>query len=156
MKLYLIRHAHAVPPDADVSDEHRFLSAQGRQTCRQVGRLLREAGVGFDAVVTSPLVRAVQTAEIIADAVDYLGTIESYAAFMPSAHPRLAAEKLLQCGSSVAVVGHEPSIAELAAFWVGQPGFAPFRRGQVSFFDGRKPVWKLHPEALQFEDLHRP
>lgn len=116
--------------------------------------MLREAGVVFDAVVTSPLIRAVQTAELMADAVNYLGTIESHVAFNPGAHPRLAVQELLNRGSSVAVFGHEPTMSELAAFLVGQPGFAPFRKAQVSYFEDRKPVWKLHPEALQFEDLH--
>ncbi|MEM9493488.1 MAG: phosphoglycerate mutase family protein, partial [Myxococcota bacterium] len=67
MKLYLIRHSNAVDAGDGISDGHRFLSAEGRTRCREVGRVLREAGVTLDAVVTSPLVRAVQTAELLAD-----------------------------------------------------------------------------------------
>lgn len=156
MKLYLIRHAEAVSPGPGVPDTYRYLTVNGRQKCREVGRLLREASVAFDAVVTSPLVRAVQTAELIADAVDYLGPIESHTAFTPGAYAQLACEELLKRGSSVAVVGHEPGMSELAAFLVGQPGFAPFRLAQVSYFEHRRPVWKIHPDALQFEDLHTP
>jgi phosphohistidine phosphatase len=153
VKIYLIRHAAAVDPGQGVSDTHRYLTAAGRHTCRQVGRLLRETGVQFDAMVTSPLVRAVQTAEILADAVDYLGTIESHTAFTPGAHPRVACKEILERGSAVAVVGHEPGLSDLAAFLVGQPGFAPFRKTQVSCFEGRQALWKLNPESMRLEDL---
>lgn len=141
-------------PGQDIDEAHRFLSAEGRQKCRQVGRVLRENGVVFDAVVTSPLMRAVQTAEILADAVDYLGVIESHLAFSPGTLPRIAMEHILQRGASVAVVGHEPGISDLAAFLVGRPGFAPFRTAQVSLFEDRQPVWRLHPDSLQLEVLH--
>jgi phosphohistidine phosphatase len=154
VKIYLIRHAAAVDPGRGVTDTHRYLTAEGRQTCRQVGRLLREAGVVFDAMVTSPLVRAVQTAEILADAVDYLGMIESCVAFTPGAHPNVACKEILARGSAVAVVGHEPGISNLAAFLVGQPGFAPFRTAQVSYFERRQPMWKINPVLMQFEELH--
>ncbi len=156
MKVYLIRHAAAVAEGPGLPDSYRYLSAEGRTTCRQVGRLLREAGVQFDHVVTSPLVRAVQTGELIADAVDYLGVVESSAAFTPGAHPGIACQELLQRGRSVALVSHAPTISQIAAALVGQPGFAPFRQGQVCHFDSRKPVWRIHPLALQFEDLHIP
>lgn len=143
-------------PGPGVTDTHRYLTTYGRQTCRQVGRLLRETGVQFDAMVSSPLVRAMQTAELLADAVDYLGVIESHTAFTPGSHPSVACKEILARGSSVAVVGHEPCMSDLAAFLVGQPGFAPFRKAQVSFFDNRQPIWKLNPESMQLEDLPIP
>lgn len=155
VKVYLIRHAPAVVPTPGIDEAHRYLTLEGRQVCRQVGRVLREAEVSFDVLVTSPLVRAVHTAEILADAVDYLGVIASLPAFSPGASPRVAAEHILSSGAgAVAVVGHEPSISDLAAFLVGQPGFSPFRKGQVCLFEQRRPVWRLHPDALQLEPLH--
>ncbi|HRI53413.1 MAG TPA: histidine phosphatase family protein, partial [Pseudomonadota bacterium] len=62
MKVYLIRHGHAVDESGTISDEQRYLTKKGRKTVREVGRVLKEAGVELDAVLTSPLVRAVQTA----------------------------------------------------------------------------------------------
>lgn len=149
-----MRHSDAVQPGAGVPDNYRFLTPRGRTKCRAVGRLLREAGVTFDAVCTSPLVRAVQTAELIADAVDYLGPVESNTVFAPGTMPNVTCKELLQRGQSVLLVGHEPTMSAIGAFLVGMPGFAPFRTGQVSFFENRKSIWKLHPDALQFEDLH--
>ena len=149
-----MRHSDAVSPGAGVPDTFRYLTERGRRKCREVGRLLREAGVSFDAICTSPLVRAVQTAELFADAVNYLGAVESATEFAPGTVPDVTCKELLQRGQSVLLVGHEPGMSSLSAFLVGKPGFAPFRTGQVSFFDRRKPIWKLHPDALQFEDLH--
>lgn len=149
-----MRHSLAVSPSPGVPDTGRYLTAQGRERCRQVGRLLREAEICFDFIVCSPLVRAVQTAELIADAVDYLGVIESHIAFTPGGQPNVACQQLNDRGSNILMVGHEPSVSAIAAFLLGKPGFAPFRPGQVSFFDSQQPVWKIQPEALRFEDLH--
>jgi phosphohistidine phosphatase len=66
VKVFLVRHAHAVDEDARLSDADRFLSVRGRETARRVAERLKEAGVTFDALLTSPLVRAVQTAELLA------------------------------------------------------------------------------------------
>lgn len=151
-----MRHADAVPADFDMPDDYRHLSERGRTTCRQVGRLLREAGVHVDAVITSPLVRAVQTAELMADALDYLGAVESHVTLRPDASPRVACMELVSRGVDLLAVSHAPNVSSIAAFLVGQPGFAPFHTAQVCLFDARKPIWKLHPEALQFQDLHIP
>lgn len=151
-----MRHSAAVPSDIGLPDDHRYLSAAGRSTCRQVGRLLRESGVTFDAIVASPLVRAMQTAELIADAVDYLGVVESHVSLVPGASAVVACKELIGRGASVLAVSHEPTVSSVAAFLVGQPGFAPFRTAQVCYFEARRPVWRLHPEALQLEELHIP
>lgn len=119
-----------------------------------MGRLLREAGVTFDVVLTSPLVRAVQTAELLVEAVGYLGVIEAHAGLSPGAQPEVIAAELLARGGAVAAFGHEPSISALAAYLSGRPSFASFLPGQVCYFDSRQPVWKLHPEVLQIQDLH--
>ena len=117
-----MRHGAAAPPGRGLSDGHRYLTREGRQTCRAVGRALREAGIEFDAIVSSPLLRAAQTAELLADAVDYLGEIQSHVAFTPGAHPKVAVEEIVTRGSAVAVVGHEPYLSDLAAFIVSRPG----------------------------------
>ncbi len=68
MELYLLRHAHAGDPGAwDGPDDRRPLSDKGERQAERLGRFL--AGIGFrtDAIITSPKVRAAQTAEIVAD-----------------------------------------------------------------------------------------
>lgn len=156
MPIYLVRHGHAVAAHEGLPDPQRHLSAHGRQVCRGVGRLLRQTGVSFDVVLTSPLVRAVQTAELVAEAVGYLGVIEARAAFMPGADPAAAAAEILAHAGSVAVFSHEPTVSTLVGFLAGQPGFAPFLPAQVCCLEERQPVcrlvWKIHPEAMQLQE----
>jgi phosphohistidine phosphatase len=154
VKIYLVRHAEAVSAGLDRTDAHRHLSASGRSTCRGVGRLLREAEVSFDVVLTSPLVRAVQTAELVSEGVGYLGVIEAHVGLSPGAQPEVIAGELLARDGAVAVFGHEPSISALAAYLSGRPSFASFLPGQVCYLDSHQPVWKLNPDALQIQDLH--
>ncbi|MCC6232006.1 MAG: phosphohistidine phosphatase SixA [Verrucomicrobiales bacterium] len=62
MKIYFLRHTEA--GEAAV-DSRRCLTAKGRRDARRIGRFLRETGVRFDLVFSSPLVRAVETAELV-------------------------------------------------------------------------------------------
>lgn len=65
MELYLIRHGIAVERTSDLEDEKRSLTEVGRQKTRQVAKRLDELGLQFDLILTSPLVRSRQTAEIL-------------------------------------------------------------------------------------------
>ena len=64
MKLYFLRHADAID---GADDDARPLSPSGKKQAREVGRFLKRAGIEFDRVYSSPLVRAKQTAEIVLD-----------------------------------------------------------------------------------------
>lgn len=132
MKLYLIRHAEAVSEDVAGCDADRWLSPRGREAARGLARLLREQGVALDAIVSSPLPRAVQTAELVAAGLDYLGPIAVDAALAPGCHPRPVVDRLHDHGAAVAVVGHEPTIASLAAILIGRPAFPAFRTAQCA------------------------
>ena len=149
--MYLIRHADAVSEDVAGLDDDRWLSARGREAARGLARLLREEQVEVDAIVTSPLARAVQTAELIADGLAYLGPIECLRALAPGAHPRPAATAIAARGLSVAVIGHEPSMSMLGAFLLGVPAFPSFRTAQACAivdgaptFTARADVMKVH------------
>src|SRR4029079_2720358 len=94
MRIYLVRHADAVPEEDAGSDRDRWLSPRGREAARILGRLLREQNLSPDAIGCSPLPRAVQTAELIAAMIDYIGAIASWRCLEPSAMPRVAANQL--------------------------------------------------------------
>ena len=141
MRIYLVRHGDAVPEEDAGSDRDRWLSPRGREAARILGRLLRDSRVEPDAIISSPLPRAVQTAELVAQMLDYIGHIESWRSLEPSAHPRLAATNLQTLGSSVIVVGHEPSISSLGAFILGRPSFPPFRTAQCCAIEDGKPTF---------------
>ena len=114
MRLFLVRHAEAAPGEPD---ELRPLTPAGRDVARHLGeRLAKEHP---DAVVSSPLLRARETAELIARA----------GGLTPEADERLApgatAEDLKAAtsgrGDTVVAVGHQPDCGEIAAELSGAP-----------------------------------
>src|SRR5262245_48616891 len=101
MRIYLVRHGDAVPEEDAGSDRDRWLSPRGREASRILGRLLREQNVTPDAIVASPLPRAVQTAELVGATLDYLGAIWSWRCLEPGAMPRVAANAVASAGLAV-------------------------------------------------------
>jgi phosphohistidine phosphatase SixA len=147
--IYLVRHGDAVPEEEAGSDRDRWLSSRGREAARVLGRLLREQAVAIDAIVASPLPRAVQTAELLAASLDYLDPIATWRSLEPSAHPRLAAGLLPSLGGAVLVVGHEPSISSLGALVLGRPSFPSFRTAQCCAIEAGKPTWTARADTAQ-------
>ncbi len=141
MRIYLVRHGDAVPEDEAGSDRDRWLSAKGREGARILGKLLREQKLEPDAILCSPLPRAVQTAELLAASLDFFAPIASRRCFEPSAQPRVAADELRTAGTSVIVVTHEPHISSLGAFLLGIPAFPQFRTAQCCAIENGKPTW---------------
>ena len=149
MRIYLVRHGDAIPEEEAGSDRDRWLSMRGREAARVLGRLLREQGVTPDAIVTSPLPRAVQTAELVAAGLDYLGDIHSLRCLEPSGQPRVAAQAIHAAGAAVVVVSHEPIISALGAFLVGAPGFPQFRTAQCCALENGKPAFTARADLNQ-------
>lgn len=119
MELYLIRHALAqqLGLKNDFTDEKRTLTSEGRDRMREAGRGLRKLGVQLDLVFTSPLVRAVETAEIVADA---LGVNKKEIILTDKLAPGGSADELFaeiksHSVESVALVGHQPDLGEVMA-----------------------------------------
>jgi phosphohistidine phosphatase len=118
MPIYLIRHAEAVDESREVREPARHLTGAGRAAARALGERLLARGIAFDRIVTSPLVRAVQTAELVAAAVGCPDMIESVSTLAPDGDAMAAAatiKALAGAGASVAAVGHEPNISAVAA-----------------------------------------
>jgi phosphohistidine phosphatase len=153
VKLYLIRHADAVAEDVAGSDHERWLSARGREAARGLARLLREQGVELDAIATSPLPRAVQTAELLASGLDYLGVVSVMPALAPGCHPRRAAEQLASLGVAVAVIGHEPGISGLGAYVLGRPAFPPLRTAQCCALYRGAPAFTARADLMTVSAL---
>jgi phosphohistidine phosphatase len=153
VNVFLVRHAEAVPEDHALRDEDRWLTARGREMARGLARLLREQQVEPDAVLTSPLPRAMQTAELLADGLDYLGIVQVLPQLRPGSHPRAAAESLVAAGLNVLVIGHEPSISTLGAFLLGLPGFPPFRTAQCCAIQDGKATFTSRADVMQTQTL---
>lgn len=118
MDLYIIRHAVAQPlgQKNEFTDEKRALTSEGRDRMRDAAKGLRKMGVELDLLLTSPLVRAVETAEIVAGALG-LGKKEvtQTANLAPgaSAEDLFAEIKRRNGAESIALVGHQPDLGML-------------------------------------------
>jgi len=157
VELYLLRHADAGDPVSwSGSDAARPLSGKGEKQSDRLGRFL--AGLGFrpDAIVTSPRLRASQTAEIVAGHLgvsvnvdDRLGSgveIETVEAILDAAgNPR-------RC----VLVGHDPDFSDLVATIAGAAN-APMKKGALARIDVERPVspgrgvlrWLVPPDMLK-------
>ena len=116
-QVYLIRHGIAATPEAYEGDYERPLTAKGRAKTKAVARQLQTLNLAFDEILTSPLVRARQTAEILlkANLASHL-TIDKTLAPMGSFTDWLKWLKpWRESRSSVlALVGHEPDLSQWA------------------------------------------
>jgi len=116
MHIYLIRHAEAqqLGQKNDFSDEKRVLTGEGRDRMREGAKGLRALGVEPDLVLTSPLARALETAEIVAPA---LGVSKKEIVQTDNLKPGASIEELFaeikrHTGvESLALVGHEPDLS---------------------------------------------
>lgn len=153
MRIYLVRHGDAVPEEDAGSDRDRWLSPKGREGARILGRLLREQSVEPDVILSSPLPRAVQTAELLAQSLDYLGIVTSLRCLEPSAQPRVAASEIMARGATVLVVSHEPAISSLGAYLLGRPAFPQFRTAQCCAIEDGKPTFTARSDLDRISAL---
>jgi phosphohistidine phosphatase len=149
VRIFLVRHGDAVPEEDAGSDRDRWLSPRGREAARVLARLLRSLPVEPDAIVSSPLPRAVQTAELLAQGLDYLHAIRSLRCLEPAAHPRVAADAVLAAGSTVIAVGHSPSIMSLGAHLLGVPSFPSFHTAQCFAIEDKQPTFTARADLDQ-------
>jgi phosphohistidine phosphatase len=119
MRLLIVRHAEAAPGDPD---ELRPLTPNGREQARDLGRRLRDEGLEIDAVLTSPLLRARETAAALG-----LGEATVDERLAPGATPVDVREAATGRGDTVVVVGHQPDCGRAAAELSGgpEPSFPP-------------------------------
>lgn len=137
-ELYLIRHGLAEERgDAWPDDSKRPLTEQGMSRLRKSARGLARAGVAFDVILTSPLVRARQTAEVIAGALDVRPPVVTVEPLAPGGLNQAVIAELEKHArrSRIALVGHEPGIGELAARLAGSRHPMQFKKGAMCRID---------------------
>jgi phosphohistidine phosphatase len=118
MDLYVLRHAIAVDrEDASVPrDRERPLTAKGIAKLRKVIRGMKGLGLSFDLILASPYVRALETAELVADELGSEAKVERTPHLAPDGNPRTLIDLIAsRCGerSRILVVGHEPYLSQL-------------------------------------------
>jgi phosphohistidine phosphatase len=137
-ELYLIRHGVAEERGEKWPDDaKRPLTADGIRKLRKVARGLARLGVRLDVVLTSPLVRTRQTAEVVAAAFEPRPHMINVDSLAPGgAYPAILADLEKHARRShVALVGHEPGIGELAARLIGSRHPLTFKKGAVCRID---------------------
>lgn len=126
MQLYIVRHGIAIdredpkcPPEAE-----RCLTEEGVEKTKQVAKGIAALGIHADLMVSSPYVRAMQTAAIFAAALDYpKQKIRRTGSLLPGAEPTAILRELARekNASSVFCFGHAPHVDGLLAAAVGAP-----------------------------------
>ena len=163
MHVYLVRHAVAYDPDPTQwpDDRDRPLTADGEKKFRKAARGLREIIPDVDVVLSSPLTRAWQTAEILQNKASWPQPLRFDE--LEPARPLAEVVEALQPHanvSSVALVGHEPSLHELASYLLtGEPNSVrlTMKKGGVaclSFAESVRPGggeldWLMAPRLLR-------
>ena len=119
MRVLIVRHAEAASGNPD---ELRPLTPKGREHARAVGARLRDDGFAADAVVSSPLLRARETAEALG-----LGAPKVDDRLAPGASPFDVRDAAAGRGETVVVVGHQPDCSRAVAALSGgdEPAFPP-------------------------------
>jgi phosphohistidine phosphatase len=162
MRLYIVRHGIAIDRDDPKcpADPERYLTDEGVEKTRRVAEGLASLGADPDLLLSSPYVRAWQTAEIFAAALDYSnGKIRKTDHLLPGAQPaalfrELAKERNARC---VFLFGHAPNVDEVLAAALGvnhhvtslkKAGVALLELKQVSPAAGEL-LWLATPKLLK-------
>jgi phosphohistidine phosphatase len=159
VQLLIIRHAIAVPRGTPgIPDEDRPLTPEGEQKFREAARGLARLVDRPDALLTSPWLRAKQTARIAAAAWGRLEPKETAALASGSFEEQAAVLDRCPGDATVAVVGHEPWVSELLARLLGTRHDArlEFKKGGAALVevpgrlaDGGHLAWYLPPKVLR-------
>lgn len=114
MELYLIRHGIAEEHKPGIKDEERSLTKEGRQKTEKIAQRLAKLDLHFDLILTSPLIRAQQTAEIlIAAGLSSQSETTAHLSFEGNIHNWLTdwfQPRNLPENTHLALVGHQPCL----------------------------------------------
>jgi phosphohistidine phosphatase len=114
MKLIIMRHGEAEEAAASRNDFDRALTKKGRKKVRSVGRTLRQELQIPELIIASPLVRALQTAEIVAAELDPNEPVIVRQEIAPDGDPMLLLRELVLSDiESAMLVGHEPALSDM-------------------------------------------
>lgn len=162
MDVYLLRHGIAEEGEAGTSDADRALTAEGRRKLRQVLVAACDAKVSLDLILSSPLKRTLQTADVARRTLKYKGEILKTKVLAPGSNVQQVWDEIRdhRDKTSLMLIGHNPQFSQLAAFLLGSPdmqvdfkkgglmkisfeNFLPLPRGVLCWYITAKAVSKL-------------
>ncbi len=162
--LFLVRHAKSSRDDASLSDRERPLDDRGRQDASAMGKRLSQRGVKSDLLVSSPALRALTTAQLIAEEIDYQrkNIVVNERLYASSPDDLLAVIRALDDDlGRVMLFGHNPEFADLAhrlsSEIIDMPtcAVAEFRFDIVAWADVEED-WPSNGETGRAEEVVRP
>ena len=124
MDLFVLRHGEAGKSSSLPGDSKRSLTDEGKQEIVDLSHGLKSLDIRPDYILTSPLLRAKETAEIVAKSLRYKGKIEEISSLKPESS-RLEFYSMLsklKQDSVVLIVGHEPYLSEMIGEGISQSG----------------------------------
>ena len=148
-RLFIIRHAWAEDPGPGIDDHARRLTKKGRRRFESFARRLHAAGMELDVVATSPLVRARETADILADVFETRPPVVVDALAPASDWQALVEWTIEQDAERVAWVGHMPCVGRLVALSIGD-GSASIRMQKGGVASIRLDDGPGHPGELEW------
>ena len=134
MTVYFVRHAEAIERGGDVPDAMRYLTPEGRSFFRKTVKRLLEMEALPDIIFSSPLARALQTAEILAEGIGFRGTLIVTDKLAPGFGRAGLKAILSKCtdAKEVALVGHEPDLGGLVTSLVSLREPYSLKKGEVA------------------------
>ncbi len=123
MEIYILRHGIAEEVKPGARDSDRALTAEGKRRLLPVLRRGRAADLNPDFILTSPYRRAVETAQVAAEALEVRTEPVHCPGLTPMSDPRAAWDEIRvhRSARQILVVGHEPLLSQLFAFLLGTP-----------------------------------
>jgi phosphohistidine phosphatase len=135
MDIYILRHGIAEDSQPGQPDSERALTPEGKKKLRAVLRTASVAGVAPTLILTSPYKRAVQTAQLAAEILNYKGDLLRTKVLEPGSRPQAVWEEIRVHKDERAILlsGHEPLFSTLTAYLLGSPDMAiDFKKGAIA------------------------
>ena len=151
MNLYFLRHGEADWPNWKKSDDERPLTDRGRKEMEKVADFLRLLDIGLDQIITSPLPRAKQTAQIVADRLKL--KLHEDSVLQPGFDPSGLKHILRKYpGKNVMIVGHEPDFTGVISALTG--GSLKLSKAGLALVDVESPkkgrlLWLIPPRIAK-------
>jgi phosphohistidine phosphatase len=160
VELYIVRHAIAADRGPEwPDDDKRPLTDRGIDRFKEGVAGLAWLGVQLDIVLTSPLIRARQTAEYLCAGLPEQPAVETVDALAPGHTSLEVMEQIARAAGSaatIAIVGHEPELGELTGWLIGTKRAVPLKKGGVCRLDMDSLTsryatlaWHLPPKVLR-------
>jgi phosphohistidine phosphatase len=164
VNLYLLRHGIAVDPGTPgfENDADRPLIPKGERRLRDAAAAMEKLSLSFDLILSSPFVRARQTAEIVAGELKLKKRIEFFDGLVPGGNPKALIQELIElkhAPDNVLLVGHEPYLSRLTSLLVSgsaealiemkKGGLCKLEVGELRHGQCARLAWLLTP--LQME-----